>query len=176
MLFFAVCIALIGLAVGAQLRFARRERALKHVSWDDLIGRLRPMNTIELQKIADCFLHPDAHQLRVEPGTMWETVGGLAGLQQLNSNVEVMLQLAIYAERWNDANGRVLSEIMRRDAVRVQACVQKIELSMLTRRGLVYLGMELQEAIASYCLLRARLLGMYTECHAGLLPKLSGVV
>ena len=87
-----------------------------------------------------------------------------------------MLQLAIYAERWNDANGRVLSEIMRRDATRVQACVQKIEMAMLTRRGLVYLGMELQEAIASYCLLRARLLGMYTECHAGLLPKLSGAV
>ena len=47
---------------------------------------------------------------------------------------------------------------------------------MLTRWGLMYLGMELQEAIASYCLLRARLLGMYPECHAGLVPKLSAAV
>ena len=47
---------------------------------------------------------------------------------------------------------------------------------MITRQGLVYLGIELQEAIASYCLLRARLLGMYGECHAGLLPKLSAAI
>lgn len=78
---------------------------------------------------------------------MWEAASGLAGIQKLNSNVEVMLQLAMYAERWNDVNGRVLSEIMRRDAARVRACVQQIELAMLTRHGLVYLGMDCRKPL-----------------------------
>jgi hypothetical protein len=62
---------------------------------------------------------------------------------------------------------------MRRDGARIRRCIQHIELSMLTGHGLVYLALDLQEAIASYWLMRARLLGAYGTCHAGLLPHLA---
>lgn len=173
MLFFAVCLVVIAFVVGHQVRFVKRERTIASVSWDELVEQLQQLDTVGLKEISDCYLHPGKSQLRIEPGTMWETVGGLAGIQKLSCNAQVMLSLAMYAERWNDANGRVLSEIMRRDALRIRSAVQQIEFAMLSRRGLVYLGLELQEAIASYCLMRARLLGMYEECHSGLLPRLS---
>lgn len=172
MLFFAVCLVVIALVVGYQLRFVRRERTIAAVTWEDLVGQLEQLDTAGLKEISDCYLHPGKSQLRFEPGMMWDTVGGIAGIQKLSCNSQVMLNLAMYAERWNDTNGRVLSEIMRRDALRIRASVQQIEFAMLSRHGLVYLGLELQEAIASYCLMRARLLGMYEECHSGLLPLL----
>ena len=158
------------------LRFRKRERDLSTVTWAELIGRFQSTDIAGLVEIADCFLHPNAHQLRIEPGTMWTTVGGLNGLAILSSNAEVMLLLAMYAERWDDVNGRVISEIMRRDALKLRTARRHIEMSMLTQRGMVHLGMELQEAVASYCLMRARLLGMYGACHSGLLPQLAAVV
>ena len=176
MLFVVVSFLLVTLIAGYHLRFAGRQHELNEVSWDELIARLHPVDINGLREIAENYLHPGIQQLRIEPGTMWETVGGLPGIQKLHGNVQVMLQLAIYAERWNDGTGRVLSELMRRDAARILSSIQQIELAMITRQGLVYLGIELQEAIASYCLLRARLLGMYGECHAGLLPKLSAAI
>lgn len=176
MLFVAVCFCLVGLSAVYQFGFAKRRQELKVLTWDELLAQLQQTNVLGLREIADCYLHPNEEQLRIEPGVMWETVGGLEGIQKLNANCDVMLKLAIYAERWNDLNGRVISEIMRRDALRIKSAVLQIEAAMLTRRGLVYLGLELQEAITSYCLMRARLLGMYGQCHAGLLPRLEAAI
>ena len=176
MLFVAVCFGMVVLFVGYPLMFAKRKQELKVLSWDELLAQLQKTNVAGLSEIADCYLHPNQEQLRIEPGMMWETVGGLQGIQKLNANCDVMLKLAIYAERWNDVNGRVISEIMRRDALRIKSAVLQIEAAMLTRKGLVYLGLELQEAISSYCLMRARLLGLYGQCHAGLLPRLESAV
>ena len=176
MLFVAVCFCMIVSVVSFQLGFAKRKQKLKAVTWDELIAQLQQMDVLGLREIADCYLHPNEQQLRIEPGTMWETVGGLEGIRKLSANCDVMLKLAMYAERWNDLDGRVISEIMRRDALRIESAVFQIEAAMFTQRGLIYLGMELQEAISSYCLMRARLLGMYGQCHAGLLPRLEAAV
>lgn len=176
MTFVAVCLVMALVVVVCQFRFAKRERAIATATWDELLAQVQHLNVHSLQEIADCYLHPDQFQLRIQPGQMWDAVGGFAGVQKLGVNSYAMLSLAMYAERWNDANGRVLSEIMRRDAVRIRSAVQHIEVAMLTRHNLIYLGLELQEAISSYCLLRARLLGMYAECHAGLLPRLEAAL
>ena len=141
MLFVAFCFCLVGLFVVFQFGFAKRKQELRVATWEELLAQLQQTNVFGLREIADCYLHPDEHQLRIEPGTMWETVGGLEGIQKLNANCDVMLKLAIYAERWNDLNGRVISEIMRRDALRIKAAVMQIEAAMLTRHGLVYLGL-----------------------------------
>ncbi len=176
MLFVLFCFCLVGLLVAYYLKFIKRQQELKDVTWDELLAQLQETNVLGLREIAACYLNPDERQLRIEPGVMWETVGGLEGIEKLTENCEVMLKLATYAERWNDLNGRVISEIMRRDALRMKSSVLHIERAMLTRRGLVYLGLELQEAISSYCLMRARLLGMYRECQAGLLVRLEAAL
>lgn len=175
-MFLAVCVGFVVVVLALQARFVLRERALKTTSWDQLLGRVEHMDVDGLRQIADCYLDPTTEQLRIEPGVMWSTVGGLAGICRLEENARAMLDLAMYAERWHDLNGPVISELLRRDAARIRKAVRKIQFSMLTRRGLVYIGFELQEAIASYCLMRARLLGMYGECHAGLLPRLAEAV
>lgn len=90
--------------------------------------------------------------------------------------VPAMLTLARYAERWHDMHGRIIAETMRRDAVRAQKAIRHIELALLSRRGIVYVGLELQEAVSSYCLMRARLFGMYKECQVGLLSRLEAVL
>ena len=156
-----------------QFRFFRRERKVVSQSWDGVLDQLERLDIEGLRTIADCYLNPIEDQLRIEPYAMWETVGGSEGLRKMLHNANVMLDLAMYAERWHDVTGRVISEMLRRDAARIRKAVRKIQIAMITRRRVYYLGFELQEAIATYWLMRGRLLGMYSDCHAGLLPRLS---
>ena len=163
-------IALGGLGYFAYVGHQRRK--LFAQSWDSILSRMEGVHLAGLQEIAEAYLKPTKNQLRIEPVEMWTTVGGLTGLQKMRQNSETMLQLALYAERWNAESGRVVSEMIRRDALRLKKAVIKIELAMIYPYGMVYAAFSLQEAISSYCLMRERLLGLYEVAHDGLLPRL----
>ena len=83
-----------------------------------------------------------------------------------------MLEMAILAERWNDETGHVVSEFMRRDALRLNKSLRRVELSLFFGVGKVRAPFALQEAVACYCLLRARLFAMYKITHVGRIPFL----
>ncbi len=169
-------VALLLLFVGAfgyQGWVLYRRRLLESRSWEDLIASLRKIDINPLLEITENYLHPGANQLRIEPWAMWKAVGGITGVGRLWENADVMLDLARFAERWNDANGRVISEMMRRDATRVRKALFRVQMGFLLQRGMVRSPFQLQEAISSYCLMRGRLLGMYQDSHVGRLQVLS---
>ncbi len=159
-------------AFGYQAWLVYRRRVLESRSWDDLVAGLRKIDIAPLLEISENYLHPGPNQLRIEPWVMWKAVGGISGVGRLWENSDVMLDLAQFAERWNDANGRVISEMMRRDATRVRKLLFRVQISFLLQRG-VKSPFQLQEAISSYCLMRGRLLGMYEDAHVGRLQILT---
>ncbi len=172
-----VLVLLLVALAGLQLRFVLQRRRHAKLDLDTLLARLEAVDIANLRAVADCYLQPDARQLRYEPNVMWAMVGGLPGTNRLLRNAEVMLDLALYAERWNDENGRAIAEMMRRDAMRLNKAITAVQAAVFTSCGLVRAPFHLQEAIASYCLMRARLLGLYAGCHmTGLLPSLEGAV
>ena len=176
MMIFAMLACLFLFLVVYQVSFVLRRRALAALSWDEVIARIEPLDLDGIRSIADHYLHPDRDQLSIEPATMWEMVGGLDGLTRMRSNAAVMLELAVYAERWNEDEGPVVSEMIRRDAVRLNRAVTRIEITLLSRLGFVRAPFHLQEVSASYYLIRSRLLGLYRNSHAGLLPRLEAAV
>jgi hypothetical protein len=159
-----------------QVRWAYRRRKLMAGSWDTVLDRIKPVNLDGLRTIAECYLQPDKNQLSIEPSEMWAIVGGLQGISQLQANAAAMLDLAVFAERWDDAHGRVVSEMIRRDAVRLNKAVRRIELTYFFRLRFFRAPFYIQEAAASYYLIRSRLLGLYENCHAGLYPRLSAAL
>ena len=176
MLAFFVLLCLSFLCFGYQLHIVLQRRKLARRSLDDLLAQVTAVNRERMTEIAQIYLHPASQQLRVEPWQMWEAVGGLAGLNHLYSNANALLDLAHFAEQWNDESGRVLSEMMRRDAVRVKRAIFRLQLAYVLRLRLAYAPFHLQEVIASYCMLRERLLGAYRDAHVGLLPRIAHAV
>ena len=160
-------------AFGYQAWVVYRRRLLESRSWEDLVAGLRKIDMNPLLEITENYLHPGSNQLRIEPWVMWKAVGGVSGVGRLWENADVMLDLARFAERWNDANGRVISEMMRRDAARVRKSLFYVQIAFLLQRGTVRSPFQLQEAISSYCLMRGRLLGMYEDTHVGRLQVLA---
>ncbi len=176
MMFLVLLVAMLVGVAGYQIRFAVKRRRLAARSWEEVLGRVEAVNMEGLRAIADCYLQPDKDQLRIEPDSMWEMVGGLEGIARLKSNAAVMLELAMFAERWNGDHGPVISEMMRRDAVRMKRAVTRVQLVFLFHLGFLRAPFYLQEASASYYLMRSRLMGLYQNSHAGLVPRLSAAI
>lgn len=159
-----------------QIRFTLRKRKLERQTWDGVLSRVEEVNLVGLQEIAALYLKPDKDQLRLEPNEMWRMVGGLRGLQRLRSNADAMLELAMFTERWNIETGRIVSEFMRLDAARLKKAITKVEFSLLYGFGIVRAPFALQEAVATYILMRGRLLGLYGVAHAGRIPLLEAAL
>jgi hypothetical protein len=172
MMFFALSFLVLGVAVH-QIHFLTRRRKLKAQSWPETLAKVEPIDLAALKNVASMFLEPAKDQLRCEPNVIWQMLGGLEGVQRLKRNADAMLELAVYAERWNDDHGACVSELIRRDALRLTKAVQQIEWALVFHVGIVRAPFALLEMAGHYELIRRRLLGLYQESHAGLLPALS---
>ena len=170
----SLSVAVLLLAViGFQVRFVLRRRAQQNTTWNALVARIEPLNFADLETIAKAYLEPHANQLELQPQAMWRLLGGADGLPRLRRNAEVMLDLAVFVQRWNFEDATVVAEIMRRDAARLQKAINQIEMAMLLRRHSLHIPFYIHEASAAYYLMRQRLLALYETSHAGLLPQLA---
>jgi hypothetical protein len=159
-----------------QLRFVYRRRRLLSQTWGMVLDRVEYVNFRGVKAIADRYLQPDHEQLRLSPGEMWEMVGGLVGVGRMRANAEAMLDLAVFAEQWNAGEGPVVSEMIRRDGVRLKRAVTQIQLAYLYRVGFVRTPFHVQEAAAAYYLMRSRLIGLYQNSQMTLVPRLEAVL
>ena len=156
-----------------QLRWVFARRRLMSRSWEEVLRAAEHVDFAGIRTVAQCYLQPDKDQLRVEPNEMWALLGGLDGINRMQNNAAAMLDLAVYAERWNDTEGPVIAEMIRRDAARLQSAVTRIQLTFFLGFGFVKTPFHVQEAAATYYLMRSRLLGLYANGHAGLVPQLA---
>lgn len=171
----AALLLLLVFAALYQLRFAARRRRPAQ-TWQEILVRLEQVNTEGLQSIADGYLHPDGKQGRLEPPLMWELVGGDEGLKRMGVNAGLMLELAALAEQWNETEGIIVGEMLRRDALRLRRAVRRIRWGMLWDGAGRSAAFQLEEAASAYWLMAGRLLGLYRVAHAGALPALEAAL
>ncbi len=157
---------------------------LARCSWEDLVGKLHPIESEGVTLVALDYLEPGGRsgaaagndQLRLEPETMWTMLGGLEGLQRMRENAGVLIALASYVERWNFDEGVVIAERMRRDGLQLRRAVTRVMIGTFLGRGRVRIPFYLHEAASSYYLMRQRLLALYRANHVGLYPLLAEAV
>ena len=107
---------------------------------------------------------------------LWARIGGAEGLKKMRANVDVLIALAAYAQRWNGAEGIAVTEQMRCDAMTLKRAVVGIGLGMIFGYGKKRVPFYVQESIRAYHLMRQRLLMLYDLTHAGLYPRLLNAV
>lgn len=171
----AVC-CLVVLALKSQLSSFRVDRR----SWSDLVAALQPVEFDHVSSVARDFLDPREGQIALEPPDMWLMLGGEEGLRRMKNNARLMLMLAAHAQRWNFDEGVIVTERIRRDALRLQQSVRRVEFALMfhsvLRRSATLIPFHLHEAASAYYLMRQRLLALYQTSHAGLYPRLVEVL
>lgn len=141
------------------------------------------LKRIEFQRVTSVardYLEPRECQISLEPTDMWLMLGGREGLRRMRENAKLMLLLAAHAQQWNFDEGVIVTERMRRDALRLHRAVRRIELTLafhwVLRGPATLIPFHLHEAASSYYLMRQRLLALYQTSHAGLYPRLAEIL
>ncbi len=147
---------------------------------DQLLTALQPLNLDGLDAVARDYMEPSSGQVALEPEAVWRLLGGEAGLKSMRANADLLLAIAAYATQWNEGEGPIVAERMRRDAIRLRSALRQIRIGMLsqmiTGQHWISVPFQLQEAAGAYYLMRKRLLALYETSHIALLPRVAEAV
>ncbi len=168
-------------AFAAAAWYARRSLIrLDGRGFETLLAELHPLNLEGVTYVARDYLEPRRGQVAMEPEVIWRLLGGETGLKQMRANADLLLLIAAHAAQWNEEEGPIVAERMRRDAVRLRSAVRQIRVGMLsqmvTGQHWVSVPFQLQEAAGAYYLMRQRLLALYETSHIALHPRLAQAV
>lgn len=148
--------------------------------WDELLAAVAPLDLDGVDCVARDYLNPQRGQISMEPEVIWHLLGGDLGLRRMRANATLLLSIAAHATQWNDEEGVIVAERMRRDAIRLRSAVRSIQFGMfsqiVTGKHWVSVPFQLQEAASAYYLMRQRLLALYETSHAALLPQLAQAI
>jgi hypothetical protein len=172
--------AVVGLLLGAAIRSQYVSMRVDRRSWTELVEALQPIEFGQVSSVALDYLDPREGQIALQPRDLWLMLGGKEGLQRMRENAKLMLLLAAYAQRWNFDEGVIVTERMRRDALRLQRSVRRVEMALrfhaILHRSATLIPFHLHEAASAYYLMRQRLLALYQTSHSGLYPKLAEIL
>jgi hypothetical protein len=168
--------ALLAAAVWSQMQTTRLDRR----NWADLVAALKPIEFDHVSSVALDYLDPKEGQISLEPPEMWLMLGGKEGLRRMRENARVMLLLAAHAQQWNFEEGVIVTERIRRDALRLRKSVRQVEMALrfhsVMKHSATLIPFHLHEAASAYYLMRQRLLALYQTSHSGLYPRLAEVL
>ena len=152
----------------------RKTSSSRELEWADLVAELEPVNSTAIERVAQDYLTPAKGQLNLEPGDLWEMVGGLEGIEKMRGNARIICALAAYAERWNFNEAVVVTERIRREAMVVRrAALHVMVHHYLSVAAQARVPFYVQEAATSYHLMRTRLLALYETSHQARYPVLA---
>ncbi len=172
-LLLVIASGLIVAVVRAQLHKVK----LSDESWKSLVGKLQKIDNDGVNAVAHDFLNPREGMFVLQPEQIWNAVGGYPGLAKMRDNAEIMIALAAFVREIDFNSSVIVGERMRRDAVLLRKCVRRLELAQARHVmfGKVNVGaiFDIQQAAASYYLMRERLFALYKISLDGMYPALS---
>jgi hypothetical protein len=169
-IFFTVLIAIAG-------RDYYRRRRSPQESWESLMRRLISVDRASVAKIALDFIEESEQSRRadsgteVEPSDISQLIGGLKGIEVLEKNSQVLIDMACYLQR-SYPEALIIADQLRQSA-------REIELHVGRLRGAAQNGsLEVnfpfygQRVIATYYLMTRQLLNLYQQGNVPMLADL----
>jgi hypothetical protein len=167
-----VCM-LIAVAAYYYVRSRRRPEA----DWEQLFARLRWIDRNHIAEVAldlvDESGQPRASEctVRLEASRMWNLIGGLKGLEVLEENSDVLIELAAFLQRWYP-EAIVIAEQMRLDARELKWHVARLRGA--DRKGNLQVSFPFyaQRAVVRYYIMTRRVLSLYEAGNVSMLTQL----
>jgi hypothetical protein len=155
-----------------------RSRRLSQATWEDLMAKLSKTDrdgiTMVARELVDEWGEPRAGEEDVaglEPAQLWSLVGGLEGLQVLEKNSEVLIEIAFYVQRWYP-EALVISERLRLDARELRWHVSRLKGAARTGNLQISFPFYARRAVTIYYLMTRRVLRLYEAAQFSNLNEL----
>lgn len=164
-LFIALAALLFVALSTASIYFIIKARRLAKDDWGAVLARLKPLNRENLASVAlnlvDEEGHPrDASWPELEPAEIWNMLEGMSGLEIINGNCDVLIDLAFYLQTWYP-EALVLTEQLRLNAREIKWHIERLRGAEKTGNIESSFAMYGQRAAATYYLMTQRLLHLY---------------
>ena len=114
----SVAIGMACFAVGVVISyfFYKMTRRRGSDNWIDLVAQVQRVDFGKISLVARDYMNPQRGQISMEPGEMWELIGGYDGIRRMSENVDIMLALAAFAQRWNFDESVIVYHRIKSDA------------------------------------------------------------
>jgi hypothetical protein len=175
--FLAAIVIFVVVLLSIAAYYYRRARLSSPVSWEDLVKKLTwiDRNTIAQMalELVDESGEPTetAHAAHLEPAQLWSLIGGLQGLEVLEKNSEILIDLAFYLQQWYP-EAIVIAERLRLDARELKWHVARLRGAAQTGNLQISFPFYAQRAVVTYYRMTRRLLDLYQSADRSMLAKL----
>jgi hypothetical protein len=154
-----------------------RNRQAPPVDFDDLFAKLAWIDRNKIAQVALDLVDPsgrpkvDEAGATLDPSQLWNLIGGLDGLEILERNSEVLIDLAFYVQRWHP-EALPIAERLRLDARKLRWHVARLQAAAGTGNLQTSFPFYAQRAVATYYLMTRRVLELYEAANFSTLADL----
>jgi hypothetical protein len=152
--------AFVSILVGVSAYYLLRARRASRNAWTILLGRLREIDRDKFAAVALDLLEDRDVQQQLDPALIFEMIGGMDGLDALEQNCDVLIDLATYVQKWYP-EALQLAEELRLNAREIKWHIDRLRGASQTGHLREQFPMYAQRAVATYYLMTRSLLVLY---------------
>jgi hypothetical protein len=146
--------------IGVATYFMLRARRASRTAWTTLLARLRQIDRTNVAAIAlDLLEDRDARQ-ELRPDSIFQMIHGMEGMEALEQNCDVLIDLAAYVQRWYP-EALELAEELRLNAREIKWHIGRLRGASATGHLQEQFPIYAQRAVATYYLMTRSLLVLY---------------
>jgi len=163
------------LGAGAYYYLRQRERRkYPYGKWESILKRLTSVDRDSVAIIALDFVDESGERREddeadLDPASIWSLIGGMKGLEVLEHNCEVLVDLVFHVQQWYP-EALLVTEQLRANAREVQWHISRLKGAEKTGKLKANFPDYAQRAITTYYLMTRRVLDLYEH---GNLPGLA---
>lgn len=159
----------------ALLHYHLRSRRSAGATWEDLLHRLvwidrDAITTIALDAVSEeGGSRPQGDCFALDPSVIWNLLGGLQGLEVIERNCEVLVELATYLQRWYP-EALIAAEQLRLNAREIEWHVGRLKGAAQTGNLEASFAAYAQRAVVIYYVMTRHVLTLYGHAN---FPKIA---
>jgi hypothetical protein len=176
--YFIVAVAIFVLAlIVIVFYYYRLTQKSSQKNWERLLKRLTAVDRSSIAEVALDIIDESGQQRKdeasavLEPSEIWKLVGGLKGLEALEANCAVLVDLAFYVQQWYP-EALAVAEQLRLSAREIEWHVGRLRSAQQTGKLESAFQMYAQPAVATYYLMTRRVLALYEDGNLAMLADL----
>jgi hypothetical protein len=181
-IYFLIAVAIfVASLVAVAAYYYRRSRETSDNTWQELLNRLTRIDREGVAQIALNYADEDGQRrtldsdAELEPSQVWKLIGGLSGLEALENNSRVLIDLAFYLQRWYP-EALVLAEELRLNAREIEWHVERLKGAASTGNLERAFADYAPPAIAKYYTMTQRVLAFYERGNLPMLTDLQRAI
>jgi hypothetical protein len=160
-------LALLGLLVHYYRRRVRTEKN-PYGSWEKLLGRLSVVNRENVALVALSLVdefgqrRDDENDAHLDKAEMWSMIGGIKGLETLERNCAVLVDLVFYVQQWYP-EALAIAEQLRLDAREIEWHIGRLKSAAKVGRVEKAFSEHAEQVVVIYYVMTRRVLALYEE-------------